>query len=78
MESSSAGTDPIHPCTEPGTRGFRVQSRHQWGAARIPVVPQQAAEGAGVELGDILTGVAFIAVWLAAQVWLLPRLGVPT
>ena len=25
-----------------------------------------------------LTGVAVLAIWLVVQVWLLPRLGVPT
>lgn len=29
-------------------------------------------------LGDILLILVFIGVWLALQVWILPRLGVPT
>ena len=27
---------------------------------------------------DLLTGLALVAVWVALQVWLLPRMGVPT
>ena len=27
---------------------------------------------------NVLTGIAVLAMWLILQVWLLPRLGVPT
>jgi len=29
-------------------------------------------------MDNVLTFVAFLAVWFVLQVWLLPRLGVPT
>ncbi len=44
----------------------------------IPSLWSQMRKGVRRGMGELLAVLAFVALWVFLQAWLLPRLGVPT